>query len=86
MAEPDLRFIGERLDRIQTELGELRALRADVALLAERTGCVETKLDHMALAFEALDSKVGALDRSLSVRMDQFAAQAATNLQIVLAH
>ena len=99
MAEPDLRFIGERLDRIQTELRELRALKTGVALLAERTGCVETKLDHVASKVETLNSKVGgldakvgpldakldAVDRSLGARMDRYAAQAATNLQIVLA-
>ena len=58
MAEPDLRFIGERLDRIQTELRELRALKTDVALLAERTGRVETKLDHMVSKVGAVDAKV----------------------------
>src|SRR5512132_180866 len=92
MAGPDLRFIGERLDRIQTELRELRALKTDATPLAERTGRLESKLDHVASKVETLDAKVGALDakvdavdRWLGARMDQFAAQAATNLLIVLA-
>lgn len=92
MAGPDLRFIGERLDRIQTELRELRALKTDVALLAERTVPLESKPDHVASKVETLDAKVGvldakvdAVDRLLGARMDRYAAQAATNLQIVLA-
>jgi hypothetical protein len=34
---------------------------------------------------ETLEAKVDAVDRSLGARLDQLAAQAATNLQIVLA-
>src|SRR5512147_1933401 len=34
--EPDLRFIGQRPGGIRTELRELRALKTDVALVAER--------------------------------------------------
>ena len=43
MAEPDLRFFGERVDGIRTEARELRALTIDVALLAERTGRLEKR-------------------------------------------
>src|SRR5512132_2232360 len=63
MAGPDLRFIGERLDRIHTELRELRALKTDVALLAERTVSLESKPDHVASKVETLDAKVGRSTR-----------------------
>jgi outer membrane murein-binding lipoprotein Lpp len=92
MAEPDLRFIGERLDKIPTELRELWALKTGVTPLAERRGRLESKLDHVASKVETLDAKVGvldakvdAVDRLLGARMDRYAAQAATNLQIALA-
>jgi hypothetical protein len=53
-------------------------LKTDVGVLAERAGRLEAKI-------ERVDAKVDAVDRLLGARLDQPAAQAATNLQIVLA-
>lgn len=46
---------------------------------------LDAKIERLDSNVGALDSKIDAVDRSLGARMDQLTAQAATNLQIVLA-
>ncbi|MBI5164106.1 MAG: hypothetical protein HY985_09415 [Magnetospirillum sp.] len=74
MAEPDLRFLGERIDRIQAELRDLRGLRTDVAHLR-----AEISDRH-----EALSERIDNLERSMDLRFTEMHRTIATNLAVVL--
>ncbi|MDR3517058.1 MAG: hypothetical protein P4M00_14695 [Azospirillaceae bacterium] len=82
MAEPDMRFIGERLERVQAELRDLRSLKGEVASL--KGDVAGLKLDVAQLAdriigvgvttserFESLEARFAAFEARMN---DRFAA------------
>ncbi len=77
MAEPDLRFIGERLDRLQAEMGDMRAemreLRTPKTEVPELVARVEGE-------FTAVDRRFAVVDLELK----QTHQTMATDLAIVL--
>ena len=53
MAEPDFRFIGERLDRLQAEMRELRTLKSEMPDLRASIAHVGARVARLAdLEFE----------------------------------
>lgn len=89
MAEPDIRFLGERIDRIQTELRELRGLRTDIAHLraemGERHEGVSERFESVDRRFDNLDQSLDNLEKSIDARFDQVHQTMSTNLAVVLA-
>jgi hypothetical protein len=82
MVEPDIRFLGERIERIQAELRDLRGLRGEMAHFKA----------EMNDRYEALSARIDNVERTMDAgfaSMDARFAQAhetmASNLAVVLA-
>jgi hypothetical protein len=75
MVEPDIRFLGERIERIQAELRDLRGLRGEMSHLRA----------EMNDRYEALSARIDNLERAIDARFAQTHETMATNLAIVLA-
>ncbi len=99
MAEPDLRFIGERLERVQAELRNLRALKGEVAAVqadlarfkAEVAGgfdAMRDRIDRLEATMDArfgqMHQQFGCLEAAMGARFDQVHQTMATNLAVVL--
>jgi tetrahydromethanopterin S-methyltransferase subunit G len=95
VAEPDFRFIGERLDRLQAEMRdtraemrELRTLKSEIPDLVARVARLEAST---AARFEAVNDRFDRLEARMEVRstvvdleFKQVHQTMATNLAIVL--
>lgn len=81
MADADLRFLGERIDRIQAELRDLRGLRAEVARIGSEVAHVRAE---MIERHDSLSERLDNLGRAMDIRFDQLHQTMATNLAVVL--
>lgn len=99
MAEPDMRFIGEQVARMQ---GDLRGVKADVALvraeqlrleedLLLRFDILEKSVGQLAMTVDQLEKSVGQLGRSaenfeksVDAQFDLLHTTMATNLEVLL--
>ena len=77
MVEPDFQLLGERIERIQAELRELRGVRADVAHLRAEVSQLRSDLIQMRSEMGQMRSDMsqaqaesGDRHESLSVRVD----------------
>ena len=61
MVEPSLKFIAERLERLQTEFGAFRHLSSDVAQLRADLLRVQENLSDLRLSHDALRESHDAL-------------------------
>ncbi|MDK9722411.1 MAG: hypothetical protein OEL53_14630 [Rhodospirillales bacterium] len=85
MAEPDIRFLGERIDRIQAELRELRGVRAEIAhLRAEMHTEISSLRAEIADRHDAASERTDNLEKALDARFDLVHQTMATNLAAVL--
>jgi hypothetical protein len=75
MVEPDIRFLGERIERIQAELRDLRGLRGEMSHLRA----------EMNDRYEALSTRIDNLERAIDARFAQTHETMASNLAVVLA-
>ncbi len=74
MAEVDLRFIGERLERVQAELRDLRAIKGEVVHLRAELARVEMSLSERIDRLEAsVDERFNRIDARFAHIDDQFA-------------
>jgi hypothetical protein len=78
MAEIDLRFLGERLERLQTDM---RTIRTEQLRLEADQAAIRAE---MAARFDAVDARVGSLARAVDAQFEQTHRMMATNLEIVL--
>ena len=70
MVEPDFRLLGERIERIQAELRELRGVRADVAHLRAEVSQLRSDLIQMRSEMSQVQAEGGDRHESLSARVD----------------
>jgi hypothetical protein len=71
VVDPDLRFLGERLERVQAELRDLRGVKGEVARLNAELARVEGSLSDRIDALErSTNIRFDALERSTSSRFD----------------
>lgn len=80
MAEIDLRFIGERLDRVQAELRDLRGIKADVVQLRSELIQLGSEVARVEVS---INERIDHLERSFDARFDQVHQTIATNFAIV---
>jgi len=74
MTEPDFKFLGERIERIQAELRDLRGVRGDVAHLRADVS------DRSEAVYERIDN----LEKSMDARFEQMHQTMAINLAVLL--
>lgn len=73
MAEVDLRFIGERLERVQAELRDLRAIKGEVVHLRAELARVEMSLSERIDRLEAsVDERFNRIDDRFAHIDDRF--------------
>jgi chaperonin cofactor prefoldin len=92
----DLRFLGQQVQVLQTDVRALRAGEADIKtqLLEMRAEMhakfeqIDARFEQIDARFEQIDARFVSIDRrfaSIDVQFKQMAETAALNLQIVLA-
>jgi hypothetical protein len=77
VAEPDFRFIGERLDRLQAEMRDMRAEMRELRTLKTEVPDLVARVEE---GFAAVDRRFTVVDLELK----QIHQTMATNLAIVL--
>jgi predicted nucleic acid-binding Zn-ribbon protein len=90
MADPDLRLLGERIERIQAELRDLRGVRAEIAQLraelrgeiadvrgdlSELRGDVRTEIAGVRNEMAEMRSEARRFEVSVAERFDQLYAE-----------
>lgn len=74
MADPSLSFLGERIERIQAEVRDLRGVRTDIAHLRAEIG------DR----HDSFNERIDHLERAMDARFERMHQTMATNLAVVL--
>jgi len=82
LADPDLKFLGEQIQRIQAELRDLRGVRADVSHLRAE---IEDRFESVYSRLDAVESQLGRFYTEMDARFVQVHQTMATNLEAVLA-